>query len=199
MLDSARPSSVEPMQAAIQATLTTIRNRARLYRNLVVCVSVVVIGSAVVAAIFRSVIPLIAFSMLVPLVGLYFVLDNRSTRLWGKHLLELWSEGKVDLGAFSAAMGAYPFVPRGTLEGMLSALPIESAEKRPSSVSEERRKALLEQFGLQTRRQERRTVLATLGLLGMLVCLGSSILLRSGVLLACFVASFALWLGSRTT
>ncbi len=184
------------MQAAIQATLTTIRNRARLYRNLVICVSVVVIGSPVAAAVFRSAFPLIVLSLLVPLVGTYFVLDSRYTGRWSKQVLELWSEGKLDPGVFSSTMRAHPYVPQGTLEGMLSALPVGYGEKRPARVSEERRR-VLEQFQLLARRQERRTVLATLGFLCMLVCLGFSIQLRSAVLLACSVASFGLWLGSR--
>jgi hypothetical protein len=186
MLNSAQPSGVEPMQAAIQATLTTIRNRARFYRNLVVCVSAVLIVSLILAAVFRSVIPLMGLSLLVPLAGTYFVLDNRLTRLWSKQILELWAEGKLNLTAFSSVISAHPYVPPATLEGMLGVLPDCSANNADKKASIAGVQELL-------RSHERRTVFASAGLFLTVLLLSASIVFRSGLLLASFVASALIW------
>jgi hypothetical protein len=193
MPDSNPRPHTDPMQAAIQATLTAIQNRARLYRNLVIGVSLVVLACAILALVFHSAIPLLGVSLLVPVVGAYFVLDSRQTRQWSSRILQRWSEGKLNLAAFSVAMTAHPYAPRGTLEGMLSLLRVAGEERLGSN---QERKALLEWLELQALRHERRTALATVGLLSMLVCLGASIRLQSGILLGCSIGSLLLWFGS---
>jgi len=181
------------MQAAIQATLAAIQNRARLYRNLVVSVTAVLIGSVVVAVVFRSLIPLIGFSLLVPLAGAYFVLDNRCTRLWSKQVLEMWAEGKLNLTAFSGAISAHPYVPRGTLEGMLGLLLLGGETGRLASLKAEDRTALCRRVDDTAGRHQRRIVLATAGLMSMLVFLIAAIILRSVSLYFFLAVSLALW------
>ena len=182
---------VEPMQAAIQATLTAIQNRARLYRNLVVLVTAVLIGSIVVAVVFRSLIPLIGFSLLVPLAGAYFILDNRCTRLWSKQVLEMWVAGKLDLTAFSGAVSAHPYVPRGTLEGMLGLLPEPHARR-----TMEDRAVYISQQQAFARRYEVRTLVASAGLFSTLLFLAAAVRFRSGLPLIGAAVSAGAWMCS---
>jgi len=189
------PESVlEPIQAAIQATLTAIQNRARLYRNLVVSVTVVVIGSVILAVIFRSVIPLLGLLLLVPLAGTYFVLDTRCTRLWSKHILGMWVEGELNLTAFSGAISAHQYVPRGTLEGMLGWLPKNEGR---IGIAHENKLEIASRLEAAARRQQVLTSIAAAGLVAGPMLLIMSIISGSRLLFLLSLASAAMWAIAR--
>lgn len=110
-------------RTAIELTVRTIEERGRRFRNLVICVATLALVVIAWSLITRSPEPLIGIIILLPLCGLFFVIDNYELDAWRAELLEGWIMQSLDLAAFSAAIRANPLLPKGTTEGMLATLP----------------------------------------------------------------------------
>jgi hypothetical protein len=120
-------------RVAIDRTTGTIDRRAKYFRNLIVAVVVVSLGSLGWTAVSRTISPLAGLLLLVPLCGLFFFLDARLLDDWRSYLLEAWVRKDIDFRAFRDAVNAVPKIPKGTLGSMLATLP-----STPDLVAEQR-------------------------------------------------------------
>ena len=121
---------------AIEQTTRAIDERARYYRNLIVVVVVVILGSMIWTAFLWNWIPLLGFLVLFPICGMYFFLDGRLLQSWRSQLLEPWCQRELDLLAFRPAIEAVPGLPSDSLCSMLATLPFAGdlvGEQRLSS------------------------------------------------------------------
>ncbi len=110
-------------RAAIDETTKAIDHRARYYRNLIVAVSAISLGSIGWAVVSWSFSPLVGVVLLVPACGLFFFLDGRLLDDWRSGLIAAWANKDLDFQAFRHAAGAMPALPKGTLQSMLATLP----------------------------------------------------------------------------
>ncbi|MBA2669753.1 MAG: hypothetical protein H0U67_05220 [Gemmatimonadetes bacterium] len=108
---------------AIDRTTGLIKRRARHFRNLVVAVVLVVLGAVVGSVAARSLLPLAAVSVLLPLCAAFLVADERLLARWRAEVLAAWTRRDIDLAALRAAVRAHPTLPKETTEGMLMTLP----------------------------------------------------------------------------
>ena len=110
-------------QTAINLTTLTIDRRANNYRNLVVAVVLVSLGSIGWAIFAPSLSALSGFFLLLPVCGLYLFIDGKLLNDWRSRLLEGWVRGEIDFQAFCQAVDAIPTLPKSTLQGMIATLP----------------------------------------------------------------------------
>jgi hypothetical protein len=115
------------VKAAIDLTVRTIEQRARLYRNLAAAVSVFLVGSVVTTAVLRSWWPLTGLLLIVPATGGYLGWDARLVRRWMTTILSLEETNTTTLAWFSKALLSHPLVPKATVQGMLAQLNSETA------------------------------------------------------------------------
>jgi hypothetical protein len=131
---------VSPYRIAIDRTTDTIDRRARYFRNLIVAVVMVGLGSLGWTVVSRNFSPLAGLLLLLPLCGLFFFLDAELLDNWRSHLLEAWVKKDIDFQAFCDAVNAVPKLPKETLGSMLATLPSAPdlvAEQRVSSSTRE--------------------------------------------------------------
>jgi hypothetical protein len=114
---------VSAYRVAIDQTIYTINSRAKYFRNLVVAVVSVSLGSIMWALVTWALSPLVACFLLLPICGLFFFLDSRLLNDWRSQLLEGWARGEPDFQSFRAAVDAIPTLPKDTLQSMLATLP----------------------------------------------------------------------------
>jgi len=114
---------VSAYQTAINLTTLTIDRRANNYRNLVVAVVLVSLGSIGWAIFAPSLSALSGFFLLLPVCGLYLFIDGKLLNDWRSRLLEGWVRGEIDFQAFCQAVDAIPTLPKSTLQGMIATLP----------------------------------------------------------------------------
>jgi hypothetical protein len=136
---------VSAYSVAIDQTTKTIDSRARHFRNLVVTVVSVGLGSIGWAAVTWTFSPLAGLLLLFPACGLFFFLDAKLLNDWRSHLLDAWVEKDIDFGAFCDAISAITTLPKGTLQSMLATLPSAGdfvEEQRISSSTREAAAAL---------------------------------------------------------
>jgi len=114
---------VSPYRLAIDETTTTIELRAKDFRNLVVGVMIVGLGSFGAALLFKRWSALSTLLLLIPLCGLFFCFDAWRLSTWRSRLLESWSHGRIDFWALLEAFHALSTLPRETLAAMLTSLP----------------------------------------------------------------------------
>lgn len=110
-------------KVAIDQTMRTIDRRAKYYRNLIVAVVLISLISVSLTMCVWALLPLAGFFFLLPVCGLYFVLDSRFLNHWRSQLLKSWAKREIDFRAFSDAVSAIPKLPKGTVQGMLATLP----------------------------------------------------------------------------
>lgn len=123
-------------RAATDLTIAVIQQRSRIFRNQVVVVVAVVLGSVAVAVGLRMFWPLTGLLTLVPVCGLFLWLDTRRVAQWRWAILALWLRRDIELLAFGHAIQAVPNLPEPTLNSMLSLLgtaQIGTAEFQASS------------------------------------------------------------------
>src|ERR1035438_3425703 len=92
--------SLSPYRIAIDQTTKAIDDRARSYRNLIVTVSALIVGSIGWAAVTRTFSPLIGLVLLFPICGFFFVLDGKLLNGWRSRLFEAWIKKDIDFRAF---------------------------------------------------------------------------------------------------
>jgi hypothetical protein len=117
------PHAMSPYRVAIDYTSRTIEARARNHRNLVVAVVLLALATIIMAGVNRSIVPLAALCLLVPLCGVFFLLDARLLDEWRCRVLEAWVTRDIDLEPFRGAVSAAPALPNETLQSMLATLP----------------------------------------------------------------------------
>jgi hypothetical protein len=114
---------VSAYRAAIDQTTSTIDRRARHFRNLVIAVVALSVGSMGWALAAWRVLPLAGLLLLIPACGFFFFLDGRLLSNWLSHLMDAWVKKDIDFRAFCDAIGAVPGLPKDTLRSMLATLP----------------------------------------------------------------------------
>jgi hypothetical protein len=114
-------TAANPYAGSIDDTRQTLIDRSRAYRSLVIVVAcwILIVGAAAVA---RP--PLLVLAALLPcFVSVYAAHDLRSVDRWRSRVLAHWREGSVRLPLFASTLRQVPFLPKGTIEGMLECLP----------------------------------------------------------------------------
>jgi len=167
---------------AIEVTLRTIEERARLYRNLVVAVSAVSVLSVLFAVFFRQWLALAGLIVLVPLTGAYLILDSRLLRLWRAGIVQMLRMRGLDVTAFSKTISGFRHVPPNSLNAMISTLPARPEltrqhvpRKEPGLVNDE--------FEALERKNAWRILLGTGFMTLALICLVSGVYFGSVTLL----------------
>lgn len=190
---SSRPPDAALMATAINLTLRAIEERASLYKGLIVLVSVTSVLALILAALLRSWIPLLGFGLLVPLASGYLLLDGRHVNRWRMNILELWCQRGLNLALFAKSISAYPSVPPRTLDGMLSAIPKDSADQKLDALSETKKQQIVGTNSAAARKQELRILLAVGALTVAVALAAAAAWFRSGRVLVCAVLVAAMW------
>ena len=136
------PNVMNIYRFAIDFTTQTIDRRARYYRNLIVVVTIIGIGSAVWALVLWSMKPLLGIFFMAPACGAFLVVDSRLLIQWRNQLLARWIAGELNFGGFSDALGAMSVLPKGTLQSMLGTLPLGDDPLKEFDVSPDTREAI---------------------------------------------------------
>jgi hypothetical protein len=110
------------VQTAIDLTLRTIEQRARLFRKLVAVVSLLLVVSGVTSVVLTARLLLGGLILITLAIRAYLALDARLVGKWVSMLFELRDTTGTNLDAFSSALHAHPLIPHGTLQGMLAQL-----------------------------------------------------------------------------
>jgi hypothetical protein len=114
---------------AIDSTVRTIENRARLYRNLVVAISAVPVLSIFFLVLFRHWIALAGLVILVPLTGAFLFFDSRLVRRWRAGIVEMARFRDLDEGNFVKTISAFRHLPPNALKAMLLTIPSEESQQ----------------------------------------------------------------------
>lgn len=157
---------------AIVQTITTIDTRARYFRNLVVTVVVLTVGSIGWAAVTWTFSPLAGLLLLLPACGLFFFLDAKLLNDWRSQLFDAWLRKDIEFRDFCEAVSAIPRLPKDTLQRMLTTLPLTGdlpVEQRILSSTREATAALA--TAMHTRRSDVMALKAT----GFAIATGSLI------------------------
>lgn len=112
-------TSPNAVQEAVELTLRTIERRARLYRNLVVFASVVLVGSPIVSILGRSLRPLVFLGGLLPATAIHLIVDARVLRSWTRQISNLHKTKSLSISVLSNYLLTNPLVPSETIKGML--------------------------------------------------------------------------------
>ena len=114
---------------AVNFTFRTMERRTRLYRNLVVCVSLTLLGSLVLAVVFRKWIFL--FGLLTPpfYVGCFVYVDGRTLRAWRDRVLAMRNERSLEVEQLKKLLSDLRHIPAATLQSMFATLNLEAPKK----------------------------------------------------------------------
>jgi hypothetical protein len=140
---------VSAYRVAIDQTAKAIDTRARYYRNLIVAVVALALGSIGCAAVTWTVPPLASILLLIPACGFFFFLDGRLLDHWRSRLVDTWIKKDIDFAGLCKAVNAIPTLPKDTLRSMLATLPRARdlvAEQGISSSTREAVAAAMEAF-----------------------------------------------------
>jgi len=107
---------------AIDLTSRTFEDRARLYRNLVVAVSLVSIASLLSALLCWRAWPLAGLILLVPLSGGFVFLDGRLVERWRSGIVGMNESRGLDVSLFRSTISQFKHLPANTLQAMLATL-----------------------------------------------------------------------------
>jgi hypothetical protein len=114
---------------AINLTFRTMERRTRLFRNLVVCVSLTLLGSLVFAVVFRKWIFL--FGLLAPpfYVGCFVYIDGRTLRAWRSRVLAMRNERGLEVEQLKKLLSDLRHIPTATLQSMFATLNLEAPKE----------------------------------------------------------------------
>jgi hypothetical protein len=107
---------------AVNLTFRTMERRARLYRNLVIAVSLTPIASVALAVILRRWAALLGVLALPAYVCGYLSLDNRIVRAWRDQVLAMRHEGALNVTQLEQMLAALRYIPDATLHSMFAML-----------------------------------------------------------------------------
>lgn len=123
------PASEKPvLREAIDLTLGTFEDRSRLYRNLVVAVSLVSFASILTALLCWRGLPLAGLILVVPFSGGFVYLDMRRVSRWREGILGRCRTRGLDLALFRNTLLQLKHLPQGSLQSMLATFPAESSD-----------------------------------------------------------------------
>jgi hypothetical protein len=111
---------------AVNLTFRTLERRTRVYRNLAVCVSLTILGSLLIAWVFRSWLVLIGLLAPPVYVGRFLYVDARTIRAWRVQVLSLRADRGLDMAQFQQTLRSLHCVPEATLNSMLATLNLEN-------------------------------------------------------------------------
>jgi len=111
---------------AINLTFRTIERRLRLYRNLVIAVSITGLGSIVVAVILRRWVVLSGELTLPLYFAGFLVLDKRIVTAWRRGVFRMRDERGLSVAQLTQALTGFPHLPQATLRSMLALLTAEA-------------------------------------------------------------------------
>src|SRR5262249_5103460 len=134
----------------------------------VVVTSMLLIGILMAVAVFRSLLPVTAAIMLVPITGVFFVLDNRHMRQWKTSILILFVKDQLNIPAFSEFVSATPIIPQSTVHAMIESLGEPGMISLSNSILDEKFNHALETVNIIARKQQLRTILGAVALTGAL-------------------------------
>jgi hypothetical protein len=120
--------------AALALLPATIERRARLHRDAVVVIGLLLVGAVAWALFALSWRPLIALALVPPLVALHLWRDARAVEHWRGPIVDAWADEGMEFGAYVSTVRANKAIPAQTLDGMLASLP-------PASLDESTRRA----------------------------------------------------------
>jgi energy-converting hydrogenase Eha subunit C len=139
--------AVSAYRVAIEQTTGAINRRAKYFRNLIVSVAMVSLGSIICAAGTQTFWPLIALLLLFPACTLFFLLDAILMNDWRSRLLESWTRKQLDFEGLRLAVATIPSLPKNTVQGMLATLPRADDLVAEQGVSRSTRGALAVAIG----------------------------------------------------
>jgi len=114
---------VSAYRVAIDKTTSIIDTRAKYFRNLIVAVVALSLGSVGLAVVTWTFSPFAGLLLLLPACGFFFFFDQKLLSAWRSHLVDAWVEKRIDFGNLRSAVSAIPTLPKGTVQGMLATLP----------------------------------------------------------------------------
>ena len=112
-----------PYATAIDEAREAIVARARLYKWLVIAVSLGLVAVAIAAAWQRSAWPLLGLGLLPPAVLAHRLADLRVVHRWRSNVIGAWARGDLSLPLLASTLGQVPALPESTVQGMLQTLP----------------------------------------------------------------------------
>jgi hypothetical protein len=115
---------VPAYRIAVLQTIATINNRARYFRNLVVTVVVLTLGSIGGAAVTLTFSPLDGLLLIFPAFGVFFFLDAKLVNDWRSQLFDAWVKKEIEFRGFCDAIRAITTLPKDTLQSMLTTFPL---------------------------------------------------------------------------
>jgi len=127
---------------AIDQTTQTIDRRSKHFRNLIVAVTFVGLGSTLWAGIAWSWLPLTGIFLLVPFCGLYLFIDGKLLDHWRQELFSVWEKGEIDFQALHDAVISISTLPKDSVLGMLDTLPSAGDLVAEQGISTSTRKAV---------------------------------------------------------
>lgn len=179
---------------AIDATLRTIERRTQLYRNLIITVSIVSLGSLISAGIMRNTMLLFGLFLNLLLCGWYLMRDSRQVRYWQQRILQLCQRDDFEIATWGKRLLGFRHVPPQSLKAMLATLPQGFRDPR---LSVDEKQALALNLNRAGRRQEWKTGASTLFLFITLVSLTLGIVYAALPFLLTATLTALLWAGLR--
>ena len=107
---------------AVNLTFRTMERRARLYRNLVIAVSLTTMASVALAVILQRWAALLGVLALPAYVCGYVSLDNRIVRAWRDQVLAMRDESALNVTQLEQILTAQRYIPDATLHSMFAML-----------------------------------------------------------------------------
>jgi hypothetical protein len=188
-----RVGADNPYRIAIDDTVRLLEQRARVYRDLVVAVSLVGLTMFGWALLSLSLRPLGLLALLALLCLGFVWHDRRLLNGWRARLLADWTAGAIDFAALRGALLANPTLPKNTLAAMLDSLPDGGDPSHERAIALKTRKAV----ALAVAGSDRQHT-AGLALAGLAAAMGAvgcvlSVLLAIWWPLICVLLAVAIW------
>jgi hypothetical protein len=156
---------------AIELTSRTLERRNKLYRALVVTVSLLAILSILSATFFRQWIFLSGLIFLVPLIGGFSYFDSRSVRRWRREIFRMRNDRNLDLNFFLKTTASLRRIFPPTAQAMFSTINLKRENEG--------------RFDEQEQKSERLTLAATVLLTSALACFVGAAYYHSLTLVFC--------------
>jgi len=116
------PVETPVLLKAVNLTFRTMERRVRLYRNLVIAVSLTTMASVILSVILRRWVALLGFLALPAYVCGYLSLDNWIVRAWCDRVLAMRDEGGLNVAQLKQTLTALHCIPHATLHSMFATL-----------------------------------------------------------------------------
>lgn len=184
---------------AVRATHGTLERRARAYRAAVICVGVGLVAPILIAAVRLAWRPLLLMALLVPVVGIFLVMDSWTVRVWQRRMLEMWIRDALRLSDLRATLQGMRHLPTGTVRAMLDRLPASERPEELDQLAPTARSSLAASCLERARRQDRRMTLSALGATLVACSLAATGSIRVLALLSVALLGLALIVASQLT